>query len=283
MKDLKILIVIVVLIGGVIFVNNRYFHKSGERDEVNYKELEADFFKSAKDIDSKYGTSFSIKIDEYLKSNKTTLEAEFKNVKNGIIESVSSWESSFSEKEIPGDFTWNYNLIARRRYINSPEFYDFFIAFYGEKNVKIHALLQNITITRIIKFKYLTVFNDSIFKYNPNAKYEEEYLANLSILQNKHKEIYPDHDPIYMCHIAFEGMPDEERIQRFFIQILSKYGMEYNDDNILKLGNALIVARKESLMNVTEMDIIEHVYKYGSPDIELHEQLAISAYLLERQ
>lgn len=91
-----------------------------------------------------------------------------------------------------------------------------------------------------------------------------------------------DKDPYEVIHIAFEGFPDKEVVQPMLEEVMKRYNMAITNDNILKVGNMLIVLQKESKVGVTEMEILKHIYQKGSSSITLPEQAAISSLLLEQ-
>ena len=91
-----------------------------------------------------------------------------------------------------------------------------------------------------------------------------------------------DKDPYEVIHIAFEGFPDKEEVQPMLEAVMKRYNMTVTNDNILKVGNMLVVLKKESKVGVTEMDILKHIYQKGSSSITLPEQAGISSVLLEQ-
>lgn len=91
-----------------------------------------------------------------------------------------------------------------------------------------------------------------------------------------------DKDPYEVIHIAFEGFPDKEVVQPMMEAVMKRYNMTITNDNILKVGNMLVVLKQESKVGVTEMDILKHIYQKGSASITLPEQAGISSVLLEQ-
>jgi len=90
-----------------------------------------------------------------------------------------------------------------------------------------------------------------------------------------------DKDPYEVIHIAFEGFPDKEEVQPIMEAVIKRYNMTITNDNILKVGNMLVVLKKESKVGVTEMDILKHIYQKGSASVTLPEQAGISSTILE--
>jgi hypothetical protein len=82
-------------------------------------------------------------------------------------------------------------------------------------------------------------------------------------------------------HIAFEGYPEISEIKPMLEAVMDNYSFPKTDDNRLKVGNMLVALRKASEAGVTEMQILKHIYKYGSNKISLPEQAGLSATLLE--
>ncbi len=88
-------------------------------------------------------------------------------------------------------------------------------------------------------------------------------------------------DPYEVIHIAFEGFPDKEVVQPMMEAVMKRYNMTITNDNILKVGNMLVVLKQESKVGVTEMDILKHIYQKGSASVTLPEQAGISSTILE--
>jgi hypothetical protein len=88
-------------------------------------------------------------------------------------------------------------------------------------------------------------------------------------------------DAYEIMHVAFVGSPDIESIRPMLESVMETYGFIKTDDNRLKIGNMLVTLRQSSAVGVTEMDILKHIYQYGSNAITLPEQAGLSATLLE--
>jgi uncharacterized protein YpuA (DUF1002 family) len=81
--------------------------------------------------------------------------------------------------------------------------------------------------------------------------------------------------------LAFEGNPQESEIKPMVEAVLEKYNFPITDENCLKVGNMLLELRKASTADITEMDILKHMYRNGSDDLTIDQQAALSVVLLE--
>ncbi len=89
-------------------------------------------------------------------------------------------------------------------------------------------------------------------------------------------------DAYTMMETAFEGSPRKSEIQPMMQKVMEMYGYQETEDNLQKFGSVLVTLRKESILGVTEMDILKHIYQFGNPNITFPEQAAISALYLEK-
>ena len=83
-------------------------------------------------------------------------------------------------------------------------------------------------------------------------------------------------------HVVFVGEPNKEDIRNLIIPVMNRYNMEITDDKILNVANMLVALRQSSKTGVTEMQLLENIFKYGSSQIKLPEQAALSFTLLEK-
>lgn len=88
-------------------------------------------------------------------------------------------------------------------------------------------------------------------------------------------------DAFEKVHIAFEGMPDKDKVKALLETVMNRYNIVINNDNVLKVSNVLVVFKNESKVGVTEMDILKHIYQNGTTDVDYPTQAAISASILE--
>jgi len=93
--------------------------------------------------------------------------------------------------------------------------------------------------------------------------------------------IVEEKDPYEIMEVAFEGYPEISKIKPMLEAVLEKYDLPKTDEYRLKVGSMLVSLRKESVLGVTEMEILKHIYQHGSNKISLPFQAAISATLLE--
>lgn len=89
-------------------------------------------------------------------------------------------------------------------------------------------------------------------------------------------------DAYTMMETAFEGYPKKSEIQPMMKKVMDMYGYPETEENLQRFGSVLVSLRKNSVLGVTEMDILKHVYQFGSTDIDFPEQAAISALYLEK-
>lgn len=84
-----------------------------------------------------------------------------------------------------------------------------------------------------------------------------------------------------MMETAFEGYPSKSEIQPMIEAVMKRYDMTVTDESLQRVGNMLVVLRKESKVGVTEMEILKHIYQNGSTTNTLPDQAAISFLYLE--
>lgn len=89
-------------------------------------------------------------------------------------------------------------------------------------------------------------------------------------------------DAYTMMETAFEGYPRKSEIQPIMQKVMQMYGYPETEENLQKFGSVLISLRKNSVLGITEMDILKHVYQFGSTDITFDQQAAISSVYLEK-
>ena len=89
-------------------------------------------------------------------------------------------------------------------------------------------------------------------------------------------------DAYSMMETAFEGYPAKSEIQPIMQSVLNKYNLEESEENLQKVGSVLVSLRKQSVLGVTELEILKHIYQHGSSSISFPGQAAISATILEK-
>jgi hypothetical protein len=89
-------------------------------------------------------------------------------------------------------------------------------------------------------------------------------------------------DAYTMMETAFEGYPRKSEIQPMMQKVMKMYGYPETEENLQRFGSVLVSLRKESVLGVTEMDILKHVYQNGNTSITFPQQAAISAVYLEK-
>lgn len=88
-------------------------------------------------------------------------------------------------------------------------------------------------------------------------------------------------DPYIMMNSVFYGSPKIENIKALMEPVIERYKLPKNDDTRLRVSSVLLELRKSSETGVTEMQILTHIYLYGSDMITFPEQAALSSTLLE--
>lgn len=89
-------------------------------------------------------------------------------------------------------------------------------------------------------------------------------------------------DAFEKIHIAFEGMPEIEKVKPILEAVMTRYNIVINNDNVLKCANVLVTMKNESKIGVTEMEVLKHMYQRGSSGVDYATQAAISATYLEQ-
>ncbi|MGB4204101.1 MAG: hypothetical protein WBJ84_00595 [Bacteroidales bacterium] len=149
---------------------------------------------------------------------------------------------------------------------------------------------QSRLITAIILLTLLaSCFNNSS---TDNSSSETDYIIsdNEKSIDDSTTSIYKmpertisiaEKDPYEIMEVAFEGYPDISKIKPMLEAVLEKYDLPKTDEYRLKVGSMLVSLRKESVVGVTEMEILKRIYQHGSNQISLPVQAAISATILE--
>jgi hypothetical protein len=97
-----------------------------------------------------------------------------------------------------------------------------------------------------------------------------------------HNGISGNADDAYeKIHVAFEGMPDIDKVKPMLEAVMTRYNIVINNDNVLKCANVLVTLKNDSKIGVTEMDILKHMYQRGSASVDYPTQAAISSQYLE--
>lgn len=91
-----------------------------------------------------------------------------------------------------------------------------------------------------------------------------------------------DKDPYEIMEVAFEDSPEAAKIRPLLESVMNSYNLPITDENRLKVASMLVSLRKESVLGITEMEILKHIYQYGIKSISLPEQAAISVVYLEK-
>lgn len=92
--------------------------------------------------------------------------------------------------------------------------------------------------------------------------------------------IAAEKDPYEIMNVAFVGNPQISEIKPLMESVMDNYNLPQTNENKLKVGSMLVALRKSNTVGVTEMDILKHIYRYGSNKLTLPEQAGISSTLL---
>jgi len=86
-----------------------------------------------------------------------------------------------------------------------------------------------------------------------------------------------------MLEFVFEGPYSKWAIRKKMDTVLTLYNIELIKENYLKVGNKLVVIRKESDGRIREMDIIDHMISAnsGKQGVPFNEQLNKSVEVIE--
>jgi len=84
-----------------------------------------------------------------------------------------------------------------------------------------------------------------------------------------------------MMEVAFEGYPSTSEIKPMMEKVMKDYNFEVNEKNLERVADMLVTLRKESLVGVTEMEILKDIYQKGNRNISLPNQAALSFMNLE--
>ncbi|MBN3519323.1 hypothetical protein JYB62_04855 [Algoriphagus lutimaris] len=99
-----------------------------------------------------------------------------------------------------------------------------------------------------------------------------------SILDNE----FGDPDPYEMMEAVFIGNPSISQIKPLVEGVLKKYSLPQTDEYRLKVASMLVSLRKHEEGKITEMQILKHIFYYGSNKIPLPDQAGFSVvFLLE--
>lgn len=124
---------------------------------------------------------------------------------------------------------------------------------------------------------------DSVHRKAIQDLNEEDSLRKQSAENSLHNGIPGKADDAYQkIHIAFEGMPEIEKVKPLLDAVMERYNIVINNDNVLKCANVLVVMKNNSKVGVTEMDILKHMYQTGNSSVDYATQAAISATYLEQ-
>ncbi len=117
-----------------------------------------------------------------------------------------------------------------------------------------------------------------------NSKKEESENEKIDRLAKEwvaNQDKYNSTDEYEIIRVTFTGYPDKEEVQPMLEEVMRRYDFSINRDNILKVSNMLSVLKGKSLVGVSEMQILKHIYQKAIFD-DLATQAAYSATILEQ-
>lgn len=79
----------------------------------------------------------------------------------------------------------------------------------------------------------------------------------------------------------FKGSVIKKDIQPMLEDVMTRYKIAINNENLLKTASKLIYMSNKSKVNVTEMDILKHMYQYGNSNETFDSQLLKSFGITE--
>lgn len=88
-------------------------------------------------------------------------------------------------------------------------------------------------------------------------------------------------DPYEMMSAVFVGKPKKSAIQPMLEDVMKRYKLEVNRENLIRVASVLLDMRKASKIGVTEMEILKHMYQRGAKNTNFPNQAAVSATYLE--
>lgn len=89
-----------------------------------------------------------------------------------------------------------------------------------------------------------------------------------------------DDDPYEVMHVVFLGNPEIREIKPLLEGVLENYGLPATNELRLKVGSMLLSLRKHNKDKVTEMELLKHIYAFGSNKISLPDQAGLSMTIL---
>lgn len=105
-------------------------------------------------------------------------------------------------------------------------------------------------------------------------------LAFSSLNESRYLWSFTDEDPYEMMHAVFMGNPEISEIKPLIEGVLKKYTLPVTNEYRLKVGNMLLSLRKLNNDKVSEMELLKHIYRFGSNRISLPDQAGLSMTIL---
>lgn len=125
-----------------------------------------------------------------------------------------------------------------------------------------------------------------LLTHSSNIKMRENFdiqFGLYDLIKDKESKLdgeFSDPDPYEMMESVFLGNPSVSEIKPLIEGVLKKYSLPFTDEYRLKVGSMLVSLRKHNEGKVTEMQILKHIYYYGSNKISLPDQAGYSVVSL---
>jgi len=139
------------------------------------------------------------------------------------------------------------------------------------------------------KFRFFLVMIISLwfFGCKPNEKHVGDAQQDLTVAideENKTSGIVDTgksaDEAFEMLPIVSEGNPSLESVKKLLSDVMDKYHLEVNYENINRCGSAVLSLREASAVGVTEMELLKHMYQEGDDRLSFPEQAGVSATIL---
>lgn len=114
--------------------------------------------------------------------------------------------------------------------------------------------------------------DDSIKNYLKENNYTPSPAVQTPIIEK---------DAYELMEVAFEGYPSKSDVQPMLEDVMKRYDMEVNNENLTKAANVLVTMKNDSKVGVTEMEILKRVYQKGNNYEDYVTNVARAAVFLE--
>lgn len=95
------------------------------------------------------------------------------------------------------------------------------------------------------------------------------------------EKIIVKEDPYYKICVVFVGQPKKQDVKSLLEAVMKKQNLIVTDENIIKAASCVLSLRKTSKIGLSEMQILKHMYRNSTSQLNFANQAAISFTLLE--